>query len=1153
VGGHSVRMSVVGASRESSIEAFDRMPGRANYIPGRSYDLYGHVRWRGVYSGIDVVFRGNLEHLEYDLEIAAGRDPGRIRLAFDGIDTLRVDRNGDLVLSAGAAQIHQPKPFAYQIVAGEKRAVDVAYWIDAAKRVRFRTGDYDHARALVIDPQIVFDQSFGGSGDSMAAGSARDTQGNLYITGATNSTDFGTVNAVQSHLGSAPLLVTGDGGRTWSFPSLAGASGVRAIAAAPSMPAVVYAATTLGVFQSSNWGTTWTAPANSGLVGAATALAVDASSASTVYAATAQGLFVSTDGAASWRASTSGLSSTGILTIAAHPTQAGTVFASAQNPVAVFGSADYGQTWTQFTFAPPNQLTSPVIAIVFGSNGSVIAATYRGILVSSDGGNTWAAGASQGFQTNQALAIAPTNPPTLYLVNTAGILRSTDGGQTFTVTFAGGQSGNVQRTFGPLAVDPGNPSTVYATANVYANGTAPSAQLYRSTDKGQTWSPLSLPYFVNPQTLFVSPADSRVFLGVFTQFNVFVTKWSPDGSRVLYSTYLGGSQQDQPSGIAVDATGSAYITGFTSSPNFPTTSGAFQTRLGSTQDVFAAKLSPDGSQLIYSTLLGSQSAASTGIAVDGTGAAVITGLMQGSFPVTPNAFQSMPVAGCNLAQSPAMRISGDAFVTRIAANGGSLLYSTLLGGSCATNATSIAIDVKGDAWVTGSTESPDFPVTADALQPTFGGGFYDAFLARFNPSGGLDYATYVGGPGYDTLNAIAFDSSGDVFLTGETGGFSQPASAGAIQKQVSASCPEFFIGPSFYYPQGNGVVLKLDPAAHSVQRLTYLGAPLCLLGTSIAVDSSGAAWIGGSLNPNGSAPPTVSPFEIGIGQGFLTKLSADFTQVLFSTYFDPVVGLAVDSSGLAYVAGTSAYNTSTGMQSAYVSMIDPAPPAISLDSVASVVFIGSFPAIAPGEVIRIAGKNMGPAAAVPGVIQSGVLASTVAGVQVTFDGVAVPLLSVSAQEIDLVAPFELAGKSRTSVQVQFNGVLSNRVQVAVTGTALQILGVFNQDYSVNSASNPAAAGSIMALYVSGVGQSSPASQDGRVNAAPLAGFAMPVQVEWIANNPNEPTILPVTFGGAAPGLAAGIFQVNFVAPAQSLMNVNVVTGAAGARFNAFVR
>src|SRR6202030_4398669 len=120
---------------------------------------------------------------------------------------------------------------------------------------------------------------------------------------------------------------------------------------------------------------------------------------------------------------------------------------------------------------------------------------------------------------------------------------------------------------------------------------------------------------------------------------------------------------------------------------------------------------------------------------------------------------------------------------------------------------------------------------------------------------------------------------GNIFLTGESGGLSQPASQGAFQPHASASCQVIFIGPSFLTPQGNALVLKLDPAAHLIQRLTYLGAPLCLLPASIAVDASGEPWIAGRLDPNGGAPQTVSPFEIGIGQGFISKFSADFTQL----------------------------------------------------------------------------------------------------------------------------------------------------------------------------------------------------------------------------------------------------------------------------------
>jgi hypothetical protein len=335
IGGHRVRMAVTGANPRSSLQALDPMPGKANYIFGArraSYDLYGRVRWPGVYTGIDVEFHGNQEHLEYDFLIAARRDPRQIQLAFEGIDGIRIDASGDLVLRTGTLEIRQPKPFAYQIVAGKKQAVDTAYWIDPADRVRFRTGVYDRNRALVIDPQIVFEQTFGGSGYTNATGLARDSQGNLYVTGSTSSLDFPTVNPVQGQLGSAPLIVSSNGGANWSDVLLGTASLANFIAAAPSAPLVTYAVTPTGIFSSADGGSTWTATAGAGLPSpathplAVTALAVDAQSPTTIYAGTTQGPYVSTDGAATWQSISSGLPGLNVAAIAAHPTQAGTVF-----------------------------------------------------------------------------------------------------------------------------------------------------------------------------------------------------------------------------------------------------------------------------------------------------------------------------------------------------------------------------------------------------------------------------------------------------------------------------------------------------------------------------------------------------------------------------------------------------------------------------------------------------------------------------------------------------------------------------------------------------------------------------------------------------------------------------------------------------------
>jgi len=168
--------------------------------------------------------------------------------------------------------------------------------------------------------------------------------------------------------------------------------------------------------------------------------------------------------------------------------------------------------------------------------------------------------------------------------------------------------------------------------------------------------PAALPYEVFPVTLFVSPADLRVFAGESAQTDAFVTKWSADGSRILYSTYLGGSANDSATGIAVDGTGSVYVTGTTNSPDFPVSRNAFQKTLagsgGNSPNAFVSKLSADGSQLVYSTLLGGGSEATTRIALDRAGEAVIAGgTNSAGFPVTAGAFQSAPVVPCFI-QSP---------------------------------------------------------------------------------------------------------------------------------------------------------------------------------------------------------------------------------------------------------------------------------------------------------------------------------------------------------------------------------------------------------------------------------------------------------------------------------------------------------------------
>jgi hypothetical protein len=205
--------------------------------------------------------------------------------------------------------------------------------------------------------------------------------------------------------------------------------------------------------------------------------------------------------------------------------------------------------------------------------------------------------------------------------------------------------------------------------------------------------------------------------------DVFVTKLNASGSALIYSTFLGGTGLDRGIDIAVDGRGRAYVTGETSSADFPTTPGAFDITLGGPSDVFVTKLNASGSALVYSTFLGgSDSDAGLGIAVGTRDRAYVTGETRSAdFPTTPGAFDRT-LGGSN-----------DAFVTKLKASGSALVYSTFLGGSNLDLGFGIAVDGEGRAYVTGITASPTYPTTPGAFDTTFNGG-EDAFVTKL-PTG----------------------------------------------------------------------------------------------------------------------------------------------------------------------------------------------------------------------------------------------------------------------------------------------------------------------------------------------------------------------------------------------------------------------------------
>jgi hypothetical protein len=367
---------------------------------------------------------------------------------------------------------------------------------------------------------------------------------------------------------------------------------------------------------------------------------------------------------------------------------------------------------------------------------------------------------------------------------------------------------------------------------------------------------------------------------------------------LVYSTFLGGSRDDEGDAIAVDSCGQAYVTGFTYSSNFPTTAGAFDRTYNGDSgypfgggDVFVTKLNSGGTALVYSTFLGGtldEPIFGSSIAVDSAGYAYVTGTTDSpDFPVTPGAYQTT------------LRGVEDVFITKLNRNGSGLVYSTYLGGSGQDDTdfySSIAIDSSGNAYVTGFTDSPDFPTTPGAFQTTNHGGFYDAFVTKLNSSGtALIYSTYLGGSLDEGGLGIAVDGAGRAVVTGYTRSPDFPTTSNAAQPIIGGDYDAF--------------VTKLNGSGTALVYSTFLGGTAFDVGTSVAIDRSGNAYVTGTtVSPDFPTSNAFQPLPGGGFDAFITKLNASGSAFVYSTYLGGALdeqgdSIAVDSAGQAHVTG----------------------------------------------------------------------------------------------------------------------------------------------------------------------------------------------------------------------------------------------------------
>ncbi|MGC9197115.1 MAG: SBBP repeat-containing protein, partial [Syntrophobacteraceae bacterium] len=367
---------------------------------------------------------------------------------------------------------------------------------------------------------------------------------------------------------------------------------------------------------------------------------------------------------------------------------------------------------------------------------------------------------------------------------------------------------------------------------------------------------------------------------------------------LVYSTYLGGSGQygDSASAIASDASGNAYVTGFTSSVDFPTTSGGFQTSLRSTEwNVFVTKIASDGSSLVYSTFLGGSGfEGANGIAIDSSENAYVTGYTASTdFPTTSAAFQKKLNSTYE-----------NAFVTEISTDGSTLVYSTYLGGNGGDSAKGIVVSPSGNAYVTGITSSTDFPCTLGAFQNQLNASEGNAFVTEVAAGGAnLVYSTYLGGNVFDISSSIAIDDSGNAYVTGNTYSTDFPVTAGCFQGQIKST-------------EGNAFVTEIAPGGSGLVYSTFLGGSRRDNGSSIAVDSSGNAYITGQTCSM-DFPVTAGCFQGQIksteGNAFVTELAPGGAGLVYSTYLggsaaDGAQGIALDVFRNVYVTGWTRSN-----------------------------------------------------------------------------------------------------------------------------------------------------------------------------------------------------------------------------------------------------
>jgi uncharacterized protein (TIGR03437 family) len=729
---------------------------------------------------------------------------------------------------------------------------------------------------------------------------------------------------------------------------------------------------------------------------------------------------------------------------------------------------------------------------------------------------------------------------------------------------------------GGSAIDVIHAVATDSAGNVYLTGATTSADF-----------PVTAGAFQSKQA--GSPGTMFGLLGPASQMDAFVVKLNPSG-KVVYATYLGGVFWDEGQAIAVDAQGSAYVLGVTDSNNFPTTAGALQATNATRFVGFLTKLSPDGSSLVYSTYLPGLTAYQgyamgldyadvgqpTALTIDAQGNAYIGGAANAAnFPASPGAYKS----------------SEGAFVAKVNPSGTAYSFVTYLGGGSQDVTRAIALDAAGNIYAAGNTYLAAFPVTAGAVASKLGSGNAGAFVVKLDPTGakGL-YSAVLGGSGDTTPYAITVDAQGNAVVGGTTAAANFPV-ANAFQGILQGT--------------SDGFVAKLNAVGSQLVFSTFLGGTATDAVRGLALDASGKIYVAGwsystdfpmaagGLPQRFEGSPFLfeSPAPFGLpltprpcGDAFVARMTAagvvDSATYLSGSVEDNAEAIAVTAAGSVWVIGStqsSDFPTTPGAASDWrfpATCLEAGSPSSEVTwpcekgFIANVGYGASQPApalsatnfgsliqepVAPAAVVTLFGSGIGPS--VPATLQldsSGKVATMLSGTQVLFNGTAAPLILAQSDQITVIVPDGVMNGTHATVNVQNSGktVASLTVPVnpvdpallTIAPTGLGQAAALNQDGSVNSAINPAAAGSIMTLFAVGTGATT--DGDGAVATAPKNSATQngqtPGGVQAAVGNPFQ--LATVLYQGPSPGSISALTQ----------LNVRLPTGVTGTQVPVFI-